>query len=79
MTKKIPITTRAKKKTKADEWLEEGTAKSSAPPGPTKRLTADMDLDLHKALKMYCAQHDRQIADLIRHLIAREIGYASTS
>lgn len=77
MSKQIPITARASKKANADQWIEEGAEKVVPPTGPTKRLTVDMDGDLHRALKMHCAQHDRQIADLIRQLIAKEIGYSA--
>lgn len=79
MTKQIEITTRAIKKTDTEEWIEEGTSKRPSSSGQTKRLTIDIDAELHRALKMHCAQHDRQIADLIRQLIVKEIGHSPAS
>jgi len=77
MSKTVPITTRARTSTEADTWVEEGSetppAKFSPPSGRTKRLTIDMDADAHRALKMHCAKNDRQIAEFVRELIAREV------
>ena len=81
MTKTVPITTRAPKPAEADTWVEEGAetvpARFTLPSGRTKRRTLDIDADSHRALKMHCAKNDRQIAEFVRELIAREIDAAN--
>ena len=70
MSKTISMTARARKSSKANEWVEE-TAETRPPPssGRRKRLTIDMDADAHRELKMHCAKNDRQIAEFVRELI----------
>ncbi|MEP3480573.1 MAG: plasmid partition protein ParG [Fuerstiella sp.] len=67
------MTARARKSTKANEWVESKAEQSSPPLGRRKRLTIDMDAEAHRELKMHCAKNDRQIAEFVRELIARGI------
>jgi len=63
----------------ADKWVGERTApsatssKSSAPAGPIKRLTIDLELDKHTRFKVLCAGKGLKMADEIRTLIERRI------
>lgn len=55
----------------AEEWI--GTrATPAAPAGPTKRLTVDVPAELHKRIKIHCANTERQISDIVRELLERE-------
>ena len=40
---------------------------------PTKRLTIDIPLPMHTSLKVECAANRRQIADVVRDLIAAHL------
>lgn len=72
MKKTVPFTTRAKQADNADSWVgRDGSTK--APRQPQKRLTIDIDADLHRALKMHCVQTDQQIAELVRELITKTV------
>jgi ParG len=55
----------------AEDWIG-SRAQPATPNGPTKRLTVDVSADLHKRLKVHCANADRQISDVIRELLERE-------
>ena len=73
MSKKIKIPTRAASK-EATDWVEtrdKPAASSSA--GKPKRLTIDLDTELHRRLKIDCVQKDIQIADRIRGLIQKDL------
>lgn len=69
MSKSVPISTRAPKSTRADDWVRDKPDARSVPAGRRKRLTIDMDVEAHRRLKMYCARNDRQIAEFVRELI----------
>jgi hypothetical protein len=75
MTKKITIPTRAKRSPKMDQWVEKrdqvGKPDKSVKP---KRLTIDLDPELHRRLKIDSVQKDIQIADRIRELIRADLG-----
>lgn len=55
----------------AEQWVENRSA-APASLGPTKRLTVDVPADLHKRLKVHCANVERQISDIVRELLERE-------
>ena len=73
MSKTVSMTARARKSEKANEWVESTAEQTAIPIGRRKRLTIDMGADAHRELKMHCAKNDRQIAEFVRELIAREI------
>ena len=50
----------------ADEWVSD-----REPPGPTKRLTIDIPLGLHRRVKTQCAAEDLKMADVVRELLER--------
>jgi hypothetical protein len=55
----------------AEDWVG-SRASPSAPSGPTKRLTVDVPADLHKRIKVHCANTEQQISDIVRELLERE-------
>ena len=78
MTKTIEMPARAKAKKQIDDWVE--TRQPLAPTAPTikpKRLTIDLDPELHRELKIDCVSKDVQIADRLRAMIRRELGHAN--
>ena len=56
----------------ADDWVKERVVKIAAKPGPTKRVTIEMPLDLHLRVKVGCAQRMRNIADVVREFLDNE-------
>lgn len=61
-----------------DEWINQGTEKTSAltktvERTPTKRLSLDLTVSMHKDLMTYCVENETKAADLLRKLIANEI------
>ncbi len=59
MSKHIPIKARANKPTTADQWVDSKSGSSRyEPKGPQKRVTVDIDADLHRELKIYCVTQD---------------------
>jgi len=58
----------------AEDWVGAiETAKPvapAAPSGPTKRLTVDIPEDLHRRIKVDCAQKGTQISDIVREILA---------
>jgi hypothetical protein len=60
----------------AEAWVkgaeETRTPPPQAPKGPTKRLTLDVDAELHKVIKRGCADRGLQMADVLRALLERE-------
>lgn len=73
MSKKISMSARPNVKPTADKWVEKREAPSMTPGVKLKRLTIDIDPQLHTELKISCAQRGIQIADLVRSLITLEI------
>lgn len=74
MSKKISMAARPHAKPNMDKWVEHReSATVSTPPKKPKRLTIDIDSDLHTQLKIHCATQQVQIADLLRRLIEQEI------
>lgn len=62
----------------ADSWVESRTekevAEEKAKPERMKRLTIDIPLSLHRAIKSQCAASDKQMADEIRQLLTQKYG-----
>lgn len=70
MSKRITMSARPKPKPDIDNWVEmREPALSEKPIVKPKRLTIDIDPDLHTELKISCAKRGIQIADLLRTLI----------
>lgn len=40
---------------------------------PTKRLTVDIDAELHKRYKMWCTEHNCNMVELIRDFIEAKV------
>jgi hypothetical protein len=59
----------------ADSWVSPPVAdRTPVKPvadatGPLKRLTIDLDADLHRRFKSICAAHDLKMADEVRQAI----------
>ncbi|WP_437186719.1 hypothetical protein SH668x_000069 [Planctomicrobium sp. SH668] len=73
MSKRINITARPKQNPAADQWVETRLPPAEQPPVRLKRLTIDLDPELHKRLKLHCFQQDVPIAELLRELIERAV------
>ncbi|WP_437207108.1 hypothetical protein [Planctomicrobium sp. SH664] len=73
MSKRINMTTRPKQNPAADQWVETRHAVAEESPVKLKRLTIDLDPELHKRLKLHCFQQDIPIAELLRELIERSL------
>lgn len=74
MSKKISMPTRPKVDPTADKWVNERTIlDDDGPRIKPKRLTIEIDPDLHRELKIHCASSDINIADLVRDLIADKL------
>ena len=50
----------------AEEWVSD-----REPAGPTKRLTVDVPLALHRRFKTRCAAEGLNMADVVRELLER--------
>lgn len=75
MSKQIKMAVRPQTKPQADDWVE-NRKQESTPESPKKpkRLTIDIDQDLHTRLKVHCAQYGFRISDVLRLLIEVEVG-----
>ncbi len=51
-----------------DQWVSDREAA-----GPTKRLTIDVPLALHRRFKLQCVADGTRMADVIRELIERRL------
>ncbi len=69
MSKQIRMTARPKRSNTADQWVETSSPIAVEPTGKIKRLTIDIDPELHTRLKLRCVRHDVRIADWLRGLI----------
>ena len=58
-----------------DDWVE---GKKQDDKEPTKRLTIDVSISLHKRIKSQCALADLVMADEIRDLLDRRFPAAKT-
>ena len=69
--KKVSIgTTPTAKPATVDAWVD-----NHAGQGAMKRLTFDIPEDLHRAIKVQCAQRGTKIADEIRELLSQKYGF----
>ncbi len=72
--KKVPFAAKPQTAT-ADEWVNARPTpltaqQEEAPQGETmKRLTIDVSANLHRRIKIYCAQREIKIADEVRQLL----------
>ncbi|MGD9693616.1 MAG: hypothetical protein AB7G17_07325 [Phycisphaerales bacterium] len=63
--KKVTITAKpANGARSSDQWVAERPAAA-----PTKRLTIDVPLGLHRRMKVLCAERDERMADVVRRLL----------
>jgi len=56
----------------AEDWIKTRAVKTTSEPGPTKRVTIEMPLDLHLRVKVGCAQRMRNIAEVVREFLDKE-------
>lgn len=74
MSKKVVIPTRASQGKSADQWIQQTSEASVTPTNVRrKRLTIDMDQEMHRELKMHCVATDQEIASFVRGLIQRAL------
>ncbi len=75
MSKTVTMNVRPKSSPELDQWVEtrEQPQPIAKPIRKPKRLTIDIDPDLHRELKISCAMRDIQIADLLRQLIVKDL------
>lgn len=79
MSKKITMSARPKLKPEIDKWVEAREPIIEAKPvTKPKRLTIDIEPELHTDLKVSCAKRGIQIADLLRTLIEQELRQTET-
>ena len=69
MNKQVRMTARPKKNNTADQWVETSITDATEPAFKPKRLTIDIDPELHTRLKLRCVRRDIRIADFLRDLI----------
>ncbi|XZE53979.1 plasmid partition protein ParG [Planctomycetaceae bacterium SH139] len=69
MSKKVAIPTRPRSQPTVDQWVGKRNLSELASSTKPKRLTIDIDPNLHSELKIHCATHGICIADLVRKLI----------
>lgn len=69
MSKQIRMTARPQKNNTADQWVETSLPSPIETMAKLKRLTIDIDPDLHTRLKLRCVRQDVRIADWLRDLI----------
>jgi len=70
MSKHIAIQARPKKPPDADAWVGDKTRRKAE---KSKRLTIDIDAELHTRLRIHCFNNGTAIADVLRRLIAEEV------
>lgn len=73
MSKRISMTARPKQNLAADNWVETRAEPAAVRTPKPKRLTIDIDPDLHKRLKLHCFQQDIPIAELLREMIEQSL------
>lgn len=60
------ITISRPKASTPESWVKE---KVEPTQGPSKRLTLDVPVDLHRRIKIGCASQDRLMADVLREVL----------
>jgi len=73
MSKQIRMTTRPKQSAAADQWVETRHEPVDEPSVKYKRLTIDLDPELHKRLKLYCFEHEIHVSVLLRDFIEQTL------
>jgi hypothetical protein len=75
MSKQIPLTSRANKSvsTNIDAWVDRAPESKPHKSPNTKRLTFDLDADVHSQLKIHCVTQGLPVTDFLRALIAQAI------
>jgi hypothetical protein len=71
MSKTVAIPSRPKNQPAPDQWVETRTIIEEKPAVKQKRLTIEIDPDLHMQLRIYSATHSTPIAELVRSLISK--------
>lgn len=76
--KKINLSPRPKKSSDADAWVEltelhDADAGDEKPRIKPKRLTVDIDPELHTRLKLHCVKNDQVISDFMRQLLVKAL------
>ena len=63
-----------------NSWVQQGAVTEVTMKAPTrsepekmKRLSLDLTATMHKNLMLYCVQHDRKAADVLRELIEEKL------
>ncbi len=71
--KKITLNTKPSKKQEvsADDWVESRTTEENE---PIQRLTIDIPVSLHRAIKAQCAMRGKKIVQEIRELLIQKYG-----
>ena len=76
MTKKVIIDTKPKKAEDIiDKWVESGTTYNiEKKPEETKRkkITFDIDENLHKMIKIHCTENNIKIKDKLTEILEKE-------
>ncbi|QDT57106.1 hypothetical protein Pan44_51720 [Caulifigura coniformis] len=83
MNKRIQMTARPLKANTADQWVETSLSTPVQPAVKFKRLTVDVDPELHTRLRLRCVRRDEHISDWLRALMvstldAEDAGSSST-
>jgi len=74
MSKRVKMQTRPVPPPNADTWVEKRDAQTAPKSrSKAKRLTIDLDPELHKQLKVHCVLQGVEIAELMRKLIQHEV------
>jgi len=76
MSKQISMEARPGTSPDAEKWVEQRAAAPEPPPEKIKRLTVNLDAELHTRMKIECVKRDVQIAEFIRGLIEGELDSA---
>jgi hypothetical protein len=73
MTKQIEMQVRPKSADSANKWVSERATTDIKTSTRTKRLTIDINEDLHRELKIHCVTNDVEIATHVRGLISNSL------
>jgi predicted HicB family RNase H-like nuclease len=76
MKKRVTITPRPAKPATPDEWVSGQPAadQEEATRGRLKRLTLDIDAELHRAIKLEATRQGKTIVEMLRELLAQRYG-----
>ena len=65
MSKRITMQARPNRGPQADQWVEDRKIEPKKLLAKPKRLTIDIDPDLHRRLKIHCVTSQIQISDFL--------------